>query len=116
MQRSGPKSSTISRIHGRICATVQRMPKMHSIPKILIATLSQVLAVGLPRLGCIGAKEPADSLSIELVLVAEMTIETPSRQTGILHDFVDGDLGEPVFVEEALSRILSRVSRLCSGE
>src|SRR5215472_7052026 len=31
--------------------------------------------VGLPRLGCIGAKEPADCLGIELVLVSEMTIE-----------------------------------------
>src|SRR5947209_14916990 len=49
MQRSGPKSSTVSRIHGRICATVQRIPKMHSIPKILIATLSQALAVARAR-------------------------------------------------------------------
>src|SRR5262249_60375807 len=47
--RSGPKSSTVSRIHGRICATVQRMPKMHSIPKILIATLSRALAVARAR-------------------------------------------------------------------
>src|SRR5262245_12327249 len=56
--------------------------------------------LGLPRLWCIGAKEAADSLGIELVLVAEMTIETPSRQTGVLHDFVDGNLGKSLFVEE----------------
>jgi hypothetical protein len=30
-----------------------------------------------------------------------MTIETSSRQTGILHDFVDRDLREALPVEEA---------------
>jgi hypothetical protein len=55
----------------------------------------------LPRLGCIGAKEPADSLGIEFVLVPEMTLEPSSRQTGVLHDFIDRDLGKPLFVEEA---------------
>src|SRR5262245_7550700 len=41
--------------------------------------------LGLPRLGRVGAKEPADSLGIELVLVPIMTVEPSSRQTGVLH-------------------------------
>ena len=57
--------------------------------------------LGLPRFGRIGAKEPTDGLGIELVLVPEMTIEPSSRQTGVLHDFVDRDLGEPLFIEKA---------------
>src|SRR4029450_7775823 len=57
--------------------------------------------LGLPRLGRVGAKEPADSLGIELVLVPKMTVEPSSRQTGVLHYFVDRDLGESLFVEEA---------------
>jgi hypothetical protein len=57
--------------------------------------------VGLPRLGCIGAKEPADSLGVELVLIPEMPIEPSSRQTRILHDFVDRDLEKSLFVEES---------------
>jgi hypothetical protein len=43
----------------------------------------------LPGLGRVGAKESADSFGIEFVLVPEMPVEAPVRQTGILHDFID---------------------------
>jgi hypothetical protein len=55
--------------------------------------------LGLPRLGRVGAKEPADSLGIKLVLVPEMTIKPSVRQTGVLHHFVDRDLGKSLSVE-----------------
>src|SRR5262249_58619410 len=56
--------------------------------------------LGLPRLWCIGAKEPADSLGIEFVFVPEMTVEPASRQTSVLHHFIYRDLGKSLFVEE----------------
>ena len=49
MQRSGPKSSMVSRIQGRTWATLQWRPKRHSIPKILTATLSQAATAARPR-------------------------------------------------------------------
>jgi Adenylate and Guanylate cyclase catalytic domain len=39
------------------------------------------------------------ALGIKLVLVPEMPVEAPSRETGILHHFIDRDLGKPPFVE-----------------
>src|SRR4029453_96368 len=54
---------------------------------------------GLPGFGRVGAKESTDSLGIEFILVPEMPVEALARQTGILHDFVDRDLGESPFVE-----------------
>ena len=71
--------------------------------------------VGLPRLGCIGAKEPADSLGVELVLVPEMPIEPSSRQTSMTSSIETSE--NPFLLKSrlALSMIFSRVSRLCSG-
>jgi hypothetical protein len=67
----------------------------------------------LPRLWCISAKEPADSLGVELVFVPEMTVEPASRQTSVLHYFIDRDLGKSLFVEEsscAFDDFLARVA------
>src|SRR5262249_61029321 len=42
---------------------------------------------GSPGFGRIIAKEPANGLGIELVLVAEVPIKPPMREAGVFHDF-----------------------------
>src|SRR5262249_27285381 len=54
-----------------------------------------------PRFGRIVTKEPANGLGIELVLVAEVPIKPSVREASVLHDFVDGDIGKPLLVEQA---------------
>jgi hypothetical protein len=55
----------------------------------------------LPGFGRVGAKEAADSLGIEFIFVPKMPVEAPSRETGILHDFINRDIGKSPFVEPA---------------
>jgi len=57
--------------------------------------------LALPGLRRVGAQEPSHGLGVELILMLEMAAETASRQAGILHHLVDGDLRKSVPVEEA---------------
>src|SRR5262245_23560926 len=54
-----------------------------------------------PGFGRSVTKEPANSLGIELVLVAEVPIKPPVREASVLHDFLNGDVGKSLFVEQA---------------
>jgi hypothetical protein len=54
----------------------------------------------------------SDGFSVELLLIFEMPIETTSRQTGVLHDLIDGDLSEPLPVEQPSSALDDLPTRL----
>ncbi len=71
---------------------------------------------GLPRLGCLGAKEPANSLGIELLLIRKMAIPRVRPAFSMTSSIETSE--NPFLLNKrlALSTIFSRVSRLCSGE
>src|SRR5258708_328935 len=56
--------------------------------------------LALPRLRRVSAEELSNGLGIKLILILEVAIEPTSCQSSGLHDFVDGDFGKSLPVEQ----------------